>query len=50
MDGSGFVEFPEFCKLMYKKIREADKIKKDISILITHLITRISTQTSDGIF
>lgn len=24
MDGSGFVEFPEFCNLMYKKIRDSD--------------------------
>ena len=24
MDGSGFVEFPEFCNLMYKKISDAD--------------------------
>merc|ERR1712066_373784 len=24
VDGSGFVEFPEFCKLMYKKISDAD--------------------------
>ena len=24
VDGSGFVEFPEFCNLMYKKIRDSD--------------------------
>ena len=24
MDGSGFVEFPEFCNLMYKKVRDSD--------------------------
>ena len=24
VDGSGFVEFPEFCNLMYKKISDAD--------------------------
>lgn len=24
VDGSGFVEFPEFCKLMYKKISDSD--------------------------
>ena len=24
VDGSGFVEFPEFCNLMHKKIRDAD--------------------------
>ena len=24
MDGSGFVEFPEFCNLLYKKIHDSD--------------------------
>ena len=24
VDGSGFVEFPEFCNLMYKKVRDSD--------------------------
>ena len=24
MDGSGFLEFPEFCTLMYKKLSDTD--------------------------
>ena len=32
VDGSGFVEFPEFCNLMYKKIRE------DVEIDILYIL------------
>ena len=29
VDGSGFLEFPEFCLMMYKKLSDTDVVKKD---------------------
>ena len=28
VDGSGFLEFPEFCLMMYKKLSDTDVVKK----------------------
>ena len=27
VDGSGFLEFPEFCLMMYKKLSDTDSVK-----------------------
>ena len=29
VDGSGFLEFPEFCLMMYKKLSDTDVVKED---------------------